>query len=143
MTKSYFNSLTKDLVERSANSVIGLLNIANEPLTKYLKERFTSSPGDNGCFLGDPVFEGKFGWKEADLSMKDLSGNLLLPALVNAMENPPKALKKDYEFSSKWSPYVHQVTAWKTLLKDEPKSAIITSGTGSGKTRMFSCSCFK
>lgn len=137
MNNTYFTSLTKDLVQRSANSVIGLLNIANEPLTNLLKDKFTSAPGEDGCFLADPVFEGKFGWKEADMSMQDLSGNLLSSALVKAMENPPKDLKKDYEFSSQWSPYTHQVASWKALSEDKPKSVIVTSGTGSGKTECF------
>jgi hypothetical protein len=137
MNKSYFTSLTNDLVERSANSVIGLLNIANAPLTKFLKNKFVSSPGEQGCFLGDPVFEGKFGWKESDVTMQDLSGNLLSPALVKAMANPPKELQGDYSFKSSWCPYTHQVISWQNLLQKEPKSAIITSGTGSGKTECF------
>ncbi len=137
MKNNYFSSLIKDLVNRSANSTIGLLNIANEPLTNLLKDKFTSPPGESGCLLGDPVFEGKFGWKEADMSMQDLSGNLLTPSLVEAMENPPKELKQDYEFSSKWSPYTHQVKAWNALSAETPKSVVVTSGTGSGKTECF------
>lgn len=137
MDNNYFSSLIKDLVNRSANSTIGLLNIANEPLTRLLKEKFNSSPGESGCLLGDPVFEGKFGWKEADATMQDLSGNLLAPSLVEAMENPPKDLKKDYKFSSTWSPYTHQVDAWKALTAEKPKSVLVSSGTGSGKTECF------
>ncbi|WP_420935490.1 DEAD/DEAH box helicase [Alteromonas sp. A081] len=137
MDNNYFSSLTKDLVNRSANSTIGLLNIANEPLTSLLKVKFNSTPGEPGCLLGDPVFEGKFGWKEADMTMQKLSGNLLAPSLVKAMENPPKDLKKDYEFSSKWSPYTHQVEAWNALTAEKPKSVLVTSGTGSGKTECF------
>ncbi|GAL03999.1 DEAD-box helicase-related protein [Photobacterium aphoticum] len=69
--------------------------------------------------------------------MQALSGKLLSSRVVHAMANPPKVLKEDYQFESSWFPYAHQHEAWQHLLQDEPRSVIVSSGTGSGKTECF------
>ena len=40
-------------------------------------------------------------------------------------------------FSTEHSPFEHQESAWKRLCSDKPKSTIIATGTGSGKTECF------
>ena len=89
-----------------------------------------------GSFVGDPVFEPMFDWERAPETMLNLSSSLLDGELVDAMNSPPSALRA-YRFDSKWRPYVHQVSAWKALKDTPPRSVIVTSGTGSGKTECF------
>ncbi len=68
--------------------------------------------------------------------MADLAGELLEPDLVRAMDESPAELG-EYRFPRSRRPYVHQVAAWRTLLEREPRSVVVTSGTGSGKTECF------
>ena len=68
--------------------------------------------------------------------MSDLSGSLLHPNLIDAMDKPPESLR-DYRFESSWHPYRHQVEAWTILRHNDPRSVLVTSGTGSGKTECF------
>ncbi|MDF4386326.1 DEAD/DEAH box helicase [Vibrio parahaemolyticus] len=116
---------------------MGQFGLRSKPLREFLWQSFSQSPGKEGAFLADPVFEATFGWKPHTESMRELSGGLLHSSIVNAMANPPKELKEDYLFSSSWHPYSHQHEAWSHLLETSPKSVIVSSGTGSGKTECF------
>src|SRR5215211_7861714 len=98
MNQTYFSELLPVLAERAKLSSIGRLGFSNVPLQKYLFEVFGRSYGTPGAFLADPTFEAVFGWKKGDYKMSELAGNLLSKALVNAMDAPPKELKKDYRF---------------------------------------------
>ncbi|MBY6093962.1 DEAD/DEAH box helicase [Ferrimonas balearica] len=133
----YFESLIEQLTKRAARATLGQFSLRSQPLREFLWQTFSSPPGREGAFLADPVFEATFGWKPYSKSMKELSGGLLEPAVVKAMANPPKELKEDYLFDSNWSPYAHQYEAWSHLLAPQPKSVIVSSGTGSGKTECF------
>jgi superfamily II DNA/RNA helicase len=71
-------------------------------------------------------------------TMGDLSGRLLHPDVVKALDTPPKAFADEYTFSAQQQPYQHQVEAWRALLEARPaRSVLVTSGTGSGKTECF------
>ncbi|MCU8488310.1 DEAD/DEAH box helicase [Vibrio vulnificus] len=133
----YFESIIEQLTKRAARATLGQFGLRSKPLREFLWQAFSKAPGQEGAFLGDPVFEATFGWKPHTETMQTLSGKLLSSRVVHAMANPPKALKEDYQFESSWPPYAHQHEAWQHLLKDEPRSVIVSSGTGSGKTECF------
>jgi ATP-dependent helicase YprA (DUF1998 family) len=71
--------------------------------------------------------------------MDDLAtGGLLSPALVEAMDADPTSKDlAEYRFPRTREAYTHQVEAWQHLLAKEPRSVLISSGTGSGKTECF------
>ena len=137
MKTSYFSSLLPELSTRAARSTIGVLGFSNAPLRRHLLDVFAQDYGKPGCFIGDPVFEATFGWKTAEETMSDLSGKLLHPEVVKAMDKPWGEAAKDYEFLKTSHPYTHQLTAWKALLSPGHQSVVVTSGTGSGKTECF------
>ncbi len=137
MQNSFFASLLPELSTRSARATISKLGFSNRPLRRHLMALFGRGYGEAGCFLGDPVFEATFGWKPADVDMASLSGGLLHPDLVSAMEKPWGDNAKDYRFPREARPYVHQLAAWEALLGPGYKSVVVTSGTGSGKTECF------
>ncbi|CAM4202224.1 DEAD/DEAH box helicase [Vibrio neonatus] len=133
----YFESIIDQLTKRASRATLGQFGVRSKPLREFLWQMYSQSPGIEGSFLGDPVFEATFGWKPYSKTMKSLSGDMLEESVVNAMANPPKELKEDYLFDSNWYPYEHQHEAWKHLTADEPRSVIVSSGTGSGKTECF------
>ncbi|RIH72038.1 helicase [Vibrio splendidus] len=133
----YFESIIDQLTKRAARATLGQFGLRSKPLREFLWQAFSKAPGKEGSFLGDPVFEATFGWQPHSESMKSLAGGLLESSVVHAMANPPKELKEDYEFDSSWYPYAHQYEAWQHLSQNEPRSVIVSSGTGSGKTECF------
>ena len=133
----YFSSLTHDLAQRSELATQGLLSLGSEPLRQHLSNMLLSKNSKHGALLSDPVFEPTFGWQTSSETMGGLSGNLLNSKLVKIMSNPPESLKEDYEFPLSRHPFTHQVKAWKILGESKPKSLVVTSGTGSGKTECF------
>ena len=135
--QNYFSSLSNQLVRRSARAVLSQLAITSEPLRDHLRYLFESGPGREGSFIAEPVFETMFGWTQAPVTMKQLAGKLLTTELVDAMDAPPKELLDEYRFAASWHPYTHQVRAWEALQKEPPRSVVVTSGTGSGKTECF------
>lgn len=137
MNLNYYSDLLPTLSERAKLATIGRLGFANTALRRHLNDMFGHPYGQEGAFLGDPAFEAVFGWKKADVTMGDLAGTLLAPELVKAMDEPPKELRKDYRFARQRQPYEHQVAAWKMLTQMPPRSLVVASGTGSGKTECF------
>ena len=137
MAHRYFSSLLSQLSTRAARSTISKLGFSNPPLRRHLMEVFSRGYGEPGCFLGDPVFEATFGWKQADMRMSALGKDLIHPALVDAMDKPWGESRKDYQFPRDAKPYTHQLEAWKALCGPGFQSVVVTSGTGSGKTECF------
>ena len=137
MSLSYFSRIFPRLQERIRQDVPSALPLNNDSLRRCLDAMLSCAPGDEGSLTSDPAFEAMFGWKQADLSMADLAGNLLDERLARCLNEPPEELRQDYQFPSSRRPYTHQLEAWKTLCGKEPSSAVISSGTGSGKTECF------
>lgn len=137
MNFNYYSDLLPTLSERAKLATIGRLGFSNAPLRRHLNDLFGRPYGQEGAFLGDPAFEAVFGWKKADVTMSALAGSLLTPELVKAMDEPPKELRKDYRFERQRQPYEHQITAWRMLGQTPPRSLVVASGTGSGKTECF------
>jgi DEAD/DEAH box helicase domain-containing protein len=138
IAKPFYASLTAQLNRRATRAVLGLLGFRNDALREYLRERFGQDPGIPGAFLADPVFEATFGWRQAAPSLADLSGSLLHPSVVRALAEPPKLLREEYTFPTDIHPYAHQLAAWQALIEARPpRSVLVSSGTGSGKTECF------
>lgn len=137
ISTTFFQNLLPELSSRAARATISKLGFSTPPLRAHLLEIFSSRYGEPGCFIGDPVFEATFGWRAATEAMADLSGKLLHEDLVKAMDEPWGDSAADYKFPRTGHPYTHQLESWRTLLDKDPKSVVVTSGTGSGKTECF------
>lgn len=137
MKPFYYSKLLPDMAERAKYATVSRLGFSNPALRKHLLNEFNAPFGHSGSFLGDPVFEATFGWEASAQTMASLAGSLLSPALVDAMDTPPKELRDDYRFPKSATPYVHQLQAWRLLASESPQSVVVTSGTGSGKTECF------
>ncbi len=137
MKKQYFSSLLPELSVRASRATVSRLGFSNPALRAYLGEIFSRGFGEQGSFLGDPVFEATFGWEPADQTMASLSPVLLSPSLIAAMDKPTGSESSDYRFPCDIAPYKHQLESWQWLTREEPQSVVVTSGTGSGKTECF------
>ncbi|WGG51453.1 DEAD/DEAH box helicase [Rugamonas sp. DEMB1] len=135
--RPFIQPLINELTTRSKRAALSVMGIAQPSLRGYLSEQLSGQPGSHASMLADPVFEPTFGWTESDTNMAKLSGELLHADLVACMANPPIALAEDYTFPISRSPFAHQLQAWKTLSMKDPRSLVVTSGTGSGKTECF------
>ena len=135
---SFYSDLTDQLNRGATRAVLGLRGFRSDALREHLRSVLQAFPGATDAFLSDPVFEATFGWRTAKKTLGGLAGNLLNPKLVQAMRNPPKNLSADYTFPARRRPYQHQLEAWRALIeKKPPRSVLVTSGTGSGKTECF------
>lgn len=138
--KIQIRGLLTQLNKRAARAVVSQLGIRIPEVSNYIRKQFEHIPGEEGSFLGEPVFEATFGWKPADITMAQLENKLFHKNVLHALNNPPKNKDLDleqYVVPYDRHPYQHQLDAWKTLLDKNWKSTLITSGTGSGKTECF------
>lgn len=130
----YFKELINQSLDRSREATLSVLGLGDSGLRGHLGAEMHSRMGEDGCFLAPPVFEHTFGWEPSDTTLGELEGNLLSTALVEALAHSES---NDYRFERSMKPYAHQIKSWKTLLSGIPTSAVITTGTGSGKTECF------
>lgn len=128
----FFTDLIEQSLNRTREATLGVLGVNEPGLRRHLNEKMVDELGADGCFLAPPVFEHTFGWKESEKRLLDIEGSLLSKSLLNTLKNAHA-----YDFPREAHPYTHQLQAWRTLLNEKPRSAIITSGTGSGKTECF------
>ena len=131
------SNLIQDLSTRSGRAILSQLGLRSPALRKYLASLYAQEPGEPGALLADPMLEAAFGWKVADVDMQGLvRSGLLRQDLVSAMNKPVREYR-EYAFPSHRHPFRHQLDCWKLLLKDVPRSVLVASGTGSGKTECF------
>jgi DEAD/DEAH box helicase domain-containing protein len=130
-----FVALDRELRRRLARAHVSMLAPANAILRRWLTEHLESTPIDGpGALLAEPVFQPKFGYREAEPTMARLAKDgTLNKALVRAMDGA----KGDTRFGSSWHPYTHQVESWQALKTEPARSVVVSSGTGSGKTECF------
>jgi len=128
---NYYSEMIPTLADRAGSGALSSFGFSNPPLRAYLKQQFHKAIGEDGSFIGDPAFEAVFGWKSHDKKIEELEGNLLHPKLIQALDSDESDLKKHFK------PYLHQEISWRILSDKTPKSVIISSGTGSGKTECF------
>jgi DEAD/DEAH box helicase domain-containing protein len=129
-----YSTLTHELCVRTARAFVSHLTPVNDSLRAFLATNLERSAGAEGSFLADPVFEAAFEWKYAEppVTMRELAGGLLHPKLVEAMDRAGAT-----RFGADWSPFQHQLDAWRSLTGDDRRSVLVSSGTGSGKTECF------
>ena len=137
MESRYFGHMLDLLAKRAASSTTSWLGFSNVPLRRHLQDVFSRGYGQEGSFIGDPAFEAVFGWTQADKVIGELAGTLLSSELITAMDAPANDVASEYRFPRDRRPYAHQVEAWRTLAAAEPRSVLVASGTGSGKTECF------
>lgn len=128
----YFQPLVNQSLHRTKEATLGTLRITEPSLNAHLKEAFSEELGSRESYLSVPVFEQTFGWKPGNIPFKDLEEKPFTKSFLKVLANAKK-----YDFKGDVYPYEHQLNAWDALTEAEPKSAIITSGTGSGKTECF------
>ena len=142
----YFSSLVKQSLSRTTEATLSVSGIVHPSLREHLSHQMNAECGKPGSFLAPPMFEQTFGWASADQTMMQLvDTGLLSEAVVNSLnqkevyavkDGERKKVKNKYRFNEKWTPYRHQLTSWQSLL-EKKHSAVVTSGTGSGKTECF------
>ncbi|QQK60105.1 DEAD/DEAH box helicase [Shewanella sp. LC6] len=144
----------------SVDAVLNQLNFRHDSLRAYLRSVLSSQMRHNDGFLAEPVIEATFGWHSSERSLNDLTKQGELSArLVKCMDGafaPDTEKQKsedskmgksrlgyatdideDYTWPENRAPYTHQLEAWNLLSQDTPRSTVVTSGTGSGKTECF------
>lgn len=129
----YYSDLLEQACQRTKESTLSVLGISDPELREHLAEQMSQLPGGKFSFLAPPVFEHTFAWKQAQVTMSELSGKLLTKSVVNALDAESNGR---YRFGKEFKPFEHQLKSWKNLLADK-KSVVVTSGTGSGKTECF------
>lgn len=137
MQEKYFSSLLPELSTRSARATLSRLGFSNPALRSHLSKLFSTSFGEPGCFVGEPVFEATFGWEATEKTLGSLESGMLTKKLINSLDKPWGNASSAYRFAKSVRPYKHQLEAWEILGRPEPHSVIVTSGTGSGKTECF------
>jgi DEAD/DEAH box helicase domain-containing protein len=133
MTIRPFDTLSR-LRQRMAEAIIAQSGVRNPALAAQLRQSLSQADSE-GALIPPPILEGAFPFVPADKALQDLSGNLLASATVDALVGDDTG--RGYSFPRQRRPYLHQLCAWKTLTSSETKSALITAGTGSGKTECF------
>lgn len=128
---SFFSDLIQQSLDRNREATLSVLGLQDAGLRAHLRAQMRDELGTDGCFLAPPVFEHTFGWEKAQVTLGDLQP-LLSPTLLNNLDQA-----QPYRFAKTAQPYRHQIEAWQQLLAPTPTSAVITSGTGSGKTECF------
>lgn len=109
-----------------------LTRIPHETTRSLLEVAKLSTPGLedelltrlNGRGAGEMILEGAFPWKPAERGWEAVEG-LFHPRTIETLR------------AESFPPYAHQVEAWTHLRARDPRSVIVSSGTGSGKTECF------
>jgi len=121
--------------ERVTEAVIGQSGLNHSALAAEIRRRFSSTDIADGALVQEPVLEAAFPYVAGDETLGGLAGRLLHPKVVDALTGDGSA--RQYAFARDLRPYRHQLEAWRLLNDSEPRSVMITSGTGSGKTECF------
>ncbi|GAB3950060.1 DEAD/DEAH box helicase [Spirosoma harenae] len=144
--KPYFKPLFNQLSSRSIEATLGTLGIKSEPLKNHLHRQLSTELAEGNRILSDPVFEAVFPWESGPFTFQQLSADgTLRPALVSALAKEQRKVPYDdtilnlseQALAEHIKPYTHQLQAWNILSSPEPRSIVVTSGTGSGKTECF------
>ncbi len=145
--KTYYHSLFSEVSQRSVDATLGVLGIRNPQLRKHIKDQLTTELIQGNRILADPVFEAAFPWAEVNETFEDLGNrNFLHPSFVEALDAVHSQVlyhgKESKDLSGQalkrnFKPRTHQLKSWEVLKEEKPKSLIVTSGTGSGKTECF------
>ncbi len=130
MNSSRLGEMLARMSNSAASSVVARGRLASPGLNAALLRRLSGEPGQKDSLLADPVFESASEWEPADCTLGGLSGGPLHPELVEALDGADtERMPRDRR------PWTHQLDAWHAA--SEGRSALVSSGTGSGKTECF------
>lgn len=144
--KPYYKPLFDQLGSRSVEATLGTLGVKSEPLRNHLRHQLGTELTEGNRILADPVFEAVFPWQSGAYTLQQLADEgILRPSLVKALSKEQRKVKyddtnlnlSDQALASHLKPYTHQLRAWDVLSTPSPRSIVVTSGTGSGKTECF------
>lgn len=82
----YYSDLLEQACQRTKESTLSVLGISDPELREHLAEQMSQLPGGKFSFIAPPVFEHTFAWKQAQVTMSDLSGKLLANSVVDALD---------------------------------------------------------
>ena len=134
MIEPYFETLFDQLNQRAARATIADRTPSLEALREYLRHQFELEGGMPGSFLGQPVLEALFEYESQPYPLANL--DFLHVKTIELLDSPPKE-HRDRRFSKSLHPYKHQIAAWQSLKSEPCRSAIVSTGTASGKTECF------
>lgn len=120
--------------QRAIDAVLGQSGLNHAGLVAEIRRRFGALDVPEGALVREPVIEGAAPFETDGRNFGALSGTLLHSAVVDAIARPEA---EPYRFAREALPYRHQIAAWEKLTASEPKSVLVSSGTGSGKTECF------
>lgn len=121
--------------ERLIDAMVNLWLRGKGKEQAYLRHILT----DKEPIMADPVFQSIFPWESSEHSFDEHATKLeiLDKDFVDALSNKAK-VDAEFLFPADRKPYKHQTTSWQTMLdKEQRKTIVVTSGTGSGKTECF------
>ncbi len=130
------------LTNRAAEAALGRARIVNPALRAHLRTLLSRGPGEPDALLADPVFEAAFGYRTDGTTMADLVQRGMLAertalALAETAPLDPAERTDRNTMPLEREPYCHQLAAWEALAAQPPRSVLVSSGTGSGKTEAF------
>ena len=127
-------ALAQRLRERLTQSMIGRSGIRDAGLRRAIEQRLSEERGQG--LIRDLVFRPAWPYQPAETDLGGLAGGLLAARTVEALSASPSE-----GFPKNRKPYSHQLEAWETLAgrteDGRVRSAVVSSGTGSGKTECF------
>ncbi|MBU1346003.1 MAG: DEAD/DEAH box helicase [Alphaproteobacteria bacterium] len=125
-----------EIRRRTAEGVIGQTGINHPGLASEIRTRLGAFDIAAGGVTQAPLLEAALPYVTAEQTLGELAGSLLHPSLVDALEGADTP-DRPYRFERRMKPYAHQLDAWRALSEETPRSVLVTSGTGSGKTECF------
>ena len=134
--EEYFSSLARQLGSSAARATLSERLISNLPLRSYLMDQFQRPMGEDGSFLGAPVFEALFEYEYETPKVPMGKLGLFHPTFIDLLDKPPHQYREK-KFPKERSPYKHQVESWRKLKESPERSVIVSTGTASGKTECF------
>jgi len=129
MKSSGLQSALARMANRAAAAAVAQGRINHPALNQAIVRRL-GGLGTADSLFADPVFEVARDWKPGSQPLGELSGNLLHPRLVDALDAAEEERMPRSRF-----PYLHQYEAWEAARAG--RSYLVSSGTGSGKTECF------
>ena len=133
-TRSIISGLGKKVYESSAS----LLGVRNRAFRAHLSQSILEQLGRSDSVFSDPVIEPTFSWTPGEETLQALrDSGRISKTLFSTLTSPHPDFKDDYTFPADRKPYYHQLEAWEILGSESPRSLLVTSGTGSGKTETF------
>lgn len=113
------------LPEQAADAIVGMIRPRSLTLANRLRDAWGAPAGCPGSLIAEPFVEGAFPWEPLKGGWSGLDQEIFDRQTVDVLK------------SVSYPPYAHQAVAWRNLTSASPRSVIVSSGTGSGKTECF------